>query len=462
MQHIGIIGLAAMGSNLAQNFASKGITVSVYNRTFARTQSLTALNIPQITGYSSLSSFVKSMPKPRTIMLLVQAGFAVDDMIRQLYPLLDSGDTLVDMGNSYYKDTERRQQQLARGHVYDLQTILSTNAAVGDKSIHFVGCGISGGEMGALHGPSLMPGGTPETVTRLLPFLEKIAARDFSDKPCVTNVGLGGAGHFVKTVHNGIEYALMQGIAEIYDILRHSHYTLPQIQQIFNTLNTGQLKCYLLDIINDILGAKVVDGKYLVDLVSDKADSKGTGGWTMIASAEYAVPTPNIAAAVYARMLSGGARTHSSVPTEPTDTPVDIEVLRSVLTHVFSTSFAQGFALITAANTTHKWNISIDEVVRIWQGGCIIRCQMLNNPTPKSPSTLSVSDISAFALCFTYAPAVPKPVLSATKEYLLTQSASTLPTNLIQSMRDYFGAHTYLRTDTNSIQTGGWNSQGAL
>jgi len=462
MQHIGIIGLAAMGSNLAKNFASKGVTVSVYNRTFARTQSLTALNIPQIAGYSSLWSFVKSIPKPRTIILLVQAGFAVDDIIRQLYPLLDSGDTLVDMGNSYYKDTERRQQQLTRGHVYDLQTILSTSAEMGDKSIHFVGCGISGGEMGALHGPSLMPGGSPKIVDQLVPLLEKIAARDFADKPCVTNVGLGGAGHFVKTVHNGIEYALMQGIAEIYDILRHNDKTNFQIQHIFSQLNTGQLQSFLLDIVIDIIDTKIEDGKYLVDLVSDKAGSKGTGGWTMIASAEYAVPTPNIAAAVYARMLSDGARTHSSVPTEPTSMPVDIEVLRSVLTHVFSTSFAQGFALITAANTTHKWDILIDEVARIWQGGCIIRCQMLNNPTPKSPSTLSVSDISAFALCFTYTPAVPKPVLSATKEYLLTQSASTLPTNLIQSMRDYFGAHTYLRTDTNSIQTGGWNSQEAL
>ena len=462
MQHIGIIGLAAMGSNLAKNFASKGVTVSVYNRTFARTQSLTALNIPQIAGYSSLWSFVKSIPKPRTIILLVQAGFAVDDIIRQLYPLLDSGDTLVDMGKSYYKDTERRQQQLTRGHVYDLQTILSTSAEMGDKSIHFVGCGISGGEMGALHGPSLMPGGSPKIVDQLVPLLEKIAARDFADKPCVTNVGLGGAGHFVKTVHNGIEYALMQGIAEIYDILRHNDKTNFQIQHIFSQLNTGQLQSFLLDIVIDIIDTKIEDGKYLVDLVSDKAGSKGTGGWTMIASAEYAVPTPNIAAAVYARMLSDGARTHSSVPTEPTSMPVDIEVLRSVLTHVFSTSFAQGFALITAANTTHKWDILIDEVARIWQGGCIIRCQMLNNPTPKSPSTLSVSDISAFALCFTYTPAVPKPVLSATKEYLLTQSASTLPTNLIQSMRDYFGAHTYLRTDTNSIQTGGWNSQEAL
>ncbi len=462
MQHIGIIGLAAMGSNLAKNFASKGVTVSVYNRTFARTQSLTALNIPQITGYSSLWSFVKSIPKPRTVILLVQAGFAVDDIIRQLYPLLDSGDTLVDMGNSYYKDTERRQQQLARGHVYDLQTILSTSAEMGDKSIHFVGCGISGGEMGALHGPSLMPGGSPKIVDQLVSLLEKIAARDFADKPCVTNVGLGGAGHFVKMVHNGIEYALMQGIAEIYDILRHNDKTNFQIQHIFSQLNTGQLQSFLLDIVADILDTKIEDGKYLVDLVGDKAGSKGTGGWTMIASAEYAVPTPNIAAAVYARMLSDNARTHSSVPTEPTDIPVDIEVLHSVLAHVFSTSFAQGFALITAANTTHKWDIFIDEVTRIWQGGCIIRCQMLNNPTPKSPSALSVSDISAFALCFTYTPAVPKPVLSATKEYLLTQSASTLPTNLIQSMRDYFGAHTYLRTDTNSIQTGGWNSQEAL
>ena len=290
--NVGVIGLSVMGASLAQNMANKGLEVSVYNRSEEKTRGLLKKGLERLHGHYSLAEFVDSLESPRQIYILVKSGKPVDAVLSQLSELVSEEDVVVDLGNSNWKDTERRKQEW-------------------DGAFNFVGAGVSGGEDGALHGPSLMPGGDEEIIdSYVLPVLQKIAAKDFQGKPCVTNVGKGPAGHFVKMVHNGIEYAIMQGIAEVYDILRSQGYSNLEIQEIFRSLNYGNLQSYLLDITISILGTKDKEGQgFLVDRVSDIAKAKGTGGWTVEAGLEFGVSLPNIAAAVIARTQS--ARTQS-------------------------------------------------------------------------------------------------------------------------------------------------------
>ncbi len=368
------------------------------------------------------------------------------------------------------------------------------------QHFHLISCGVSGGEEGALHGPSIMPSGEPEIVNSLLPILEKIAALDFEGKPCVTNIGLGPSGHFVKMVHNGIEYALMQGIAEIYDILRYNSYSNDQIRKVFIELNQGELKSFLLDITIKILETKDNLGEgFLLDQIKDQAGAKGTGSWTIEAALELGVAVPTIAAAVFARIMS--ARNHrfdvykrnvdrNMLPKywqnvfelkdsldglkyrerdfeqfETEQTNIKDTLFYQLLSHIYKVSYLQGLELIIETNKIYKWNIDINEVLRIWQGGCIIRSQMLenlieiyrnnneesfnlrefiDNYRDKLQDILPHNDL-------------PLPVIHSVFDYILSITNKNLPTNLIQAQRDFFGAHTFERIDKLGTFSGGWN-----
>jgi len=453
MNNLGIIGLGTMGAALARNFASKSVAISVYNRTASKTEQFIA-EFPNshLYPFFELSAFVQSIESPRKIILMVNAGEAVDKTIELLLPLLDKDDVIIDCGNSNWKDTQRRQ--------IDSQLL--------DKGIYFVGCGVSGGEEGALNGPSIMPGGNEYIVSQILPLLEKVSAKDFAGQPCVTNVGLGASGHFVKMVHNGIEYALMQGIAEIYDILKANQKNNGEICEIFNYLNQDDLKSFLLDITVDIFQTKdTLDEGYLIDKISSLAGSKGTGKWTVEASLELGVFTPSICAAVMARI--GSAKNEAfrnlklkKIESNPYPEPeVFLNELKLATYGLFLSSYLQGLDLIDRANKDFNWGIDLSEVIRIWQGGCIIRSYLLESLYKKWTEELDFSN-QIWALDFICSDIILKPlmVLHGSLDYFLTLSTNTaLPTNLIQAQRDYFGAHTYQRIDKEGTFTGGWDNK---
>ena len=452
--NVGVIGLSVMGAGLAQNLASRGLQVAAYNRSYEKTEALLKKNKKNITGYAEIADFVESLESPRVILVLVKSGQPVDAVTSELLPLLAPEDVLVDCGNSNWHDTERRQKELA-------------------GQVNFVGCGVSGGEEGALHGPSLMPGGDEAVLeAQLLPILRQIAAKDFQGKPCVTNVGRGAAGHFVKMVHNGIEYAMMQGIAEVYDMLRSMGYSNLEMQEAFRGWNYGNLQSFLMDITVDILGTRDTLGQgFLIDRISDEAKAKGTGGWTVEAGMAFGVAVPSIAAAVVARAQS--ARNMSflkglQLPQENGASKKSKEELKTPLYRalelVFLTSYLQGLDLIYQANQEQKWNIDVNEVIRIWQGGCIIRSQMLSTlgffwAQDKSWKRKLFQEVRADMdnlRLVLYKAGTPKPVLHATYDYLQTMFRAKLSSNLIQAQRDYFGAHGYQRTDKNGNFTGTW------
>ena len=443
---IGLIGLAVMGANLARNLASKDFQVSVYNRTFRRTQEFLDENYEGIMGFEHLKEFLESLERPRKIILMVKSGQPVDDLLISIGDHLEEGDIVLDCGNSNWKDTQKRQLDLV------------------SRGIQFIGCGVSGGEEGALHGPSIMPGGKSEAVKAVLSILEKIAAKDFEGRPCVTNIGLGGAGHFVKMVHNGIEYALMQGIAEIYDILKNLKLENAEITEVFRQLNTGANQSFLLDITVDIFGVKDNLGSgYLVDKIIDKAGSKGTGRWTIENALELGVATPTIASAFFARNLSGrGQSFHVEIPEKRTElSKIEInqdfvQNLYQSLNTTFLCSYFQGLDLIIAANKEKDWQIDLSEVIRIWQGGCIIRSQILKNLNEIYNSKIELYSKIKFLENTISMGHTPKPVLNSVKDYILTLTAKKLPTNLIQAQRDFFGAHTYQRSDKEGTFSGGW------
>ena len=451
---VGVIGLSVMGASLAQNLAGRGERVAAYNRSYEKTEKLLKKGVKNIHGYEQLTEFVESLESPRKILVLVKSGAPVDAVIAELLPLLEKEDILVDCGNSNWHDTERRQQEL-------------------EGQVHFVGCGVSGGEEGALRGPSLMPGGDAEVLeAHLLPILKKIAAKDFQGKPCVTNVGRGAAGHFVKMVHNGIEYAMMQGIAEVYDILRSQGYSNLEMQEAFRGWNYGNLQSFLMDITVDILGTRDKLGQgYLLDRVSDEAKAKGTGGWTVEAGMAFGVAVPSIAAAVIARaqsarnmsFLKGLQLGQENGATQKSKEELKTPLYRA-LELVFLTSYLQGLDLIYQANREQKWNIDLSEVIRIWQGGCIIRSQMLSTlglfwATDKSWKQKLFQEVRADMdnlRLVLYKAGTPKPVLHTTYDYLQGMFRAKLSSNLIQAQRDYFGAHGYQRTDKNGNFTGTW------
>ena len=454
--NIGVVGLAVIGSNLARNLASReGNRVAIYNRSVEKTNQLTA-DHPEANfiASESIDDFVASLSKPRTAIIMVQAGAGTDAVISQLTERFEKGDIIVDGGNALYTDTMRREKE------------------VSEKGIHFVGAGISGGEEGALKGPSIMPGGTKEAYATLGPILETIAAVA-EGEPCVTHIGSDGAGHFVKMIHNGIEYADMQLIAEAYDLLRQSGGFSPEeIAEIFTEWNKGELESYLIEITAEVLKQKdAKTGKPLVDVILDAAGSKGTGVWTVQTALDLGTPVSGIAEAVFARSLSAQAAQREGKPELPAanqvwaveDKPAFVEAVRRALYASKIIAYAQGFDAIRAGAKEFGWEINLGEVAKIWRGGCIIRAQFLNRITDayrKNENLLSLlfDDYFIAAIAGTVASwreivamaaltGVPSPAFASSLSYYDGLRAERLPAALVQGQRDFFGAHTYKRVD---------------
>ncbi|WP_033512900.1 NADP-dependent phosphogluconate dehydrogenase [Bifidobacterium mongoliense] len=458
--NIGVVGLAAMGSNLARNLAHHGNTVALYNRHYERTEKLMAEHGDEGSFVPSrtVEEFVASLARPRTAIILVKAGAPTDAVIGELADAMEPGDIIVDGGNSYFKDTIRREKEIrARG-------------------LHYVGCGVSGGEEGALNGPSLMPGGTDESWRTLGPILKSIAAVA-EGEPCVTHIGKDGAGHFVKMVHNGIEYADMQLIAESYDLMRRGLGMEPgEIADVFAQWNTTELNSYLIEITAEVLRQKDdKTGKPLVDVIVDHAGMKGTGTWTVQTALSLATPVTGIAEAVFARGLSsqtaqreGAAKQDLKGPdgalhVAAGDRDAFLEDIRQALYASKIVAYAQGFDEINAGAREYGWDIDQAAVARIWRGGCIIRAQFLNVVSDAFES--GEADVSMlFAPYFKEAIAraqdswrrvvsraatygVPVPAFSSSLAYYDGLRSPRLPAALIQGQRDFFGAHTYGRID---------------
>lgn len=460
LAQIGVVGLAVMGSNLARNFARNGHTVAVYNRSTEKTRNFMANHgtegdfIPSET----ITDFVASLEKPRRAIIMVQAGNATDAVIHQLADAMDDGDIIIDGGNALYTDTIRREQEIA------------------DRGLNFVGAGISGGEEGALNGPAIMPGGPEKTWEALGPLLESIAA-NVDGVPCVTHIGPDGAGHFVKMVHNGIEYADMQVIGEAYQLLRYGAGMTPaEIAEVFRTWNAGDLDSYLIDITAEVLAQVDAEtGKPLIDLIVDSAGQKGTGRWTVKAALDLGIPVTGIGEAVFARALSGATNqrqaTIGNLPsgtlTTLTELGVDrdtfIEDVRRALYASKLVAYAQGFDEITAGSADHNWNVDPRDLATIWRGGCIIRAKFLNriveayNANPELPTLLLdpyfkaelAGLIDSWRRVVTLATQIgqPIPVFASSLSYYDSLRIDRLPAALIQGQRDYFGAHTYQRVD---------------
>jgi len=453
----GVIGLAVMGENLALNVESRGFPIAVYNRTTAKTDEFMAKRAQgkDVLAAKTLEEFVQLLERPRKILVMVQAGKPVDAVIEQLKPLLDEGDMIIDGGNSLYEDTERRTQYLEA------------------TGLGFMGMGVSGGEEGALHGPSLMPGGTEAAYKELEPILTKIAAQ-VDDGPCVTYIGPGGAGHYVKMVHNGIEYGDMQLIAEAYDLLKNAAgLSNEELHKVFAEWNTtDELNSFLIEITADIF--KYIDketDKHLVDLILDSAGQKGTGRWTVVTSLELGVPIPTIYAAVNARVMSAYKDERVAASKEligPTakfegDTKAFVNKVRDALYCSKMCSYAQGMALLSKASAEYNYNLNLSETARIWKGGCIIRAGFLDKiksafkENPSLPNLLLAPEFKqtildrqdAWREVLTVANTlgVAVPAFSASLDYFDSYRRDRLPQNLTQAQRDYFGAHTYERID---------------
>ncbi|MDA1474935.1 NADP-dependent phosphogluconate dehydrogenase [Bacillus changyiensis] len=459
-QEIGVVGLAVMGKNLALNIESRGFSISVYNRSREKTdQFLEEAKGKQVVGTYSIEEFVESLEKPRKILLMVKAGTPTDATIQSLLPHLEKGDILIDGGNTYYKDTQRRNKELA------------------ESGIHFIGTGVSGGEEGALKGPSIMPGGQKEAHELVKPILEAISAK-VDGEPCTTYIGPDGAGHYVKMVHNGIEYGDMQLISESYFILKHLvGLSSDELHEVFSEWNKGELDSYLIEITADIFTKKDDEtGKPLVDVILDKAGQKGTGKWTSQSALDLGVPLPIITESVFARFISSMKEERvkaSKLLKGPEATTVGenkeelIEAVRKALFMSKICSYAQGFAQMRAASEEYGWDLKYGDIAMIFRGGCIIRAAFLQkikdaydrNPELDNllldPYFKEIVEGYQGALRKTIALAVeqgiPVPCFSSALAYFDSYRTATLPANLIQAQRDYFGAHTYERTDKDGI-----------
>ncbi|NEO55021.1 MAG: decarboxylating NADP(+)-dependent phosphogluconate dehydrogenase [Okeania sp. SIO3B5] len=456
-QKFGVIGLAVMGENLALNVERNGFPISVYNRSSDKTEKFMAERAQgkNVHAAYTLEDFVQSLERPRRILVMVKAGGPVDKVIEQLKPLLDKDDMIIDGGNSLYEDTERRTKDLE------------------STGLGFMGMGVSGGEEGALWGPSLMPGGTEASYKELEAILTKIAAQ-VDDGPCVTYIGPGGAGHYVKMVHNGIEYGDMQLIAEAYDLLKNAvGISNEQLHEIFAEWNkTPELESFLIEITADIFTKKDTEtSNHLVDMIVDSAGQKGTGRWTVINALELGVAVPTITAAVNARIMSGIKEERVAAAKELTgptgkyegDTQAMINKVRDALYCSKICSYAQGMALLAAASKEFNYNLNLGESARIWKGGCIIRAGFLNkikkafDENPGLPNLLLAPEFKQTILdrqdawrevVATAANlGLPVPAFSASLDYFDSYRRGTLPQNLTQAQRDYFGAHTYERID---------------
>jgi 6-phosphogluconate dehydrogenase len=467
LAQIGVTGLAVMGRNVARNFARHGHRVAVHNRSYARTESLIAEAGSEGTFLpaESMADFVASLEKPRRVLIMVKAGAGTDAVIDELIPLLEEGDIVIDAGNAHFPDTIRREKRLA------------------ELGLHFVGTGVSGGEEGALNGPSIMPGGSPESYESLGPLLESIAAV-VDGVPCCTYVGPNGAGHFVKMVHNGIEYADMQLIAEAYDLIKQgTGASAAEIGKIFETWNSGDLESFLIEITADVLGhTDAKTGKAFVDVVLDQAEQKGTGRWTVQNALDLGVPITGIAEATFARALSGSVpqrqAARGKLPGNAAEWKVQdhdgfVEDVRQALYASKVVAYSQGFDQIAAASAEYDWNIDRGAMARIWRGGCIIRARFLNRITeayernPELPLLISddyftdavANSLAAWRRVVAGAAqnGVPTPAFSSSLAYYDGIRAERLPAALIQGQRDFFGAHTYHRVDAEGAFHTDWS-----
>ena len=454
---IGLIGLAVMGENLVLNMESKGFSVSVFNRTTEVTEKFAAGRArgKRITPARSIEEFVQSLSRPRKIMIMVKAGAAVDAVIDQLIPHLEGGDVIIDGGNSLYVETQRRDKSLSA------------------KGLHFLGIGVSGGEEGALKGPSLMPGGSRNAWEIVAPIFRKIAAQ-VEGEPCCRYMGTDGAGHYVKMVHNGIEYGDMQLICEAYAILRSILGLAPdELHEVFASWNKGDLDSFLIEITSNIFTRKDSEtGKALLDVILDKAGQKGTGKWTLQSAIDQAVVVSTINAAVEARVLSAmkDQRVRASKQlTGPSSFKYDgdrkklIDAVKDALYASKIISYAQGFTLFRAASQQFNWNLNYGDIATIWRGGCIIRAKFLNrikeafdrDPQLENlmldPFFRDILDKSQTgwrsAVSLAIQAGVAVPAFSASLAYFDSYRQERLPANLLQAQRDYFGAHTYERVD---------------
>ncbi|MDI9482035.1 MAG: decarboxylating NADP(+)-dependent phosphogluconate dehydrogenase [Bacillota bacterium] len=453
---IGLIGLAVMGENLVMNMESKGYSVSVFNRTVEKVSAFIngRAKGKNITGTYSLQEFVDSLKKPRKIMLMVKAGKPVDDFIDMLIPYLDKGDIIIDGGNSHFPDTIRRTKY------------------VEEKGLLYIGTGVSGGEEGALKGPSLMPGGSPDAWQHVKPIFQAIAAKVDDGSPCCDWVGENGAGHFVKMVHNGIEYGDMQLICEAYHMMKVLLGMTPdEMHEVFDEWNKGELNSYLIEITRDILAFKDEDGKPIIDKILDTAGQKGTGKWTAIAALDEGVPLTLIGEAVFSRCLSAMKEERvqaSKVLTgpEPKFTGNRGEMIEDIRKALYASkivSYAQGYTLMRAAAKTYGWNLNYGGIALMWRGGCIIRSTFLGKikeAYDKNPNLANLlldpffkqkvenaqdswRKVTAAALTN----GIPVPAFTSALCYFDGFRSERLPANLLQAQRDYFGAHTYERID---------------
>ena len=454
---IGLIGLAVMGENLVLNMESKGFTVAVYNRTVEKVDKFVAGRGAgkKFIGCHSVEELCANLERPRKVMMLVKAGQAVDDFIEQILPHLEPGDIIIDGGNSHFPDTIRRCKY------------------VEDKGFLYIGTGVSGGEEGALLGPSIMPGGSPKAWPAVKPIFQKISAHTDAGKPCCEWVGEGGAGHFVKMVHNGIEYGDMQLICEIYQIMKDGlSLTNEEMHAIFAEWNEGDLDSYLIEITRDILGYKTEAGEAVVDQILDTAGQKGTGKWTAIAALDEGMPLTLIGEAVFARCLSAikEERVAASAVLEGPkgavftgDKKRFVNDLKQALYASKLVSYAQGYQLMRAAAKTYGWNLNYGGIALMWRGGCIIRSAFLGKikrAFDKNPELTNLLLDPFFSGKVKRAQAgwrrvvrmavklgLPTPAISAALSYYDGYRCGRLPANLLQAQRDYFGAHTYERVD---------------
>jgi len=453
---IGLIGLAVMGENLVINMESKGFTVAVYNRTVEKVDKFTQgrAKDKNIIGAHSIQELIDSLKTPRKIMILVKAGAPVDAFIDQLIPLMEKGDIIIDGGNSHFPDTIRRTKTCE------------------EKGLLYIGTGVSGGEEGALKGPSIMPGGSPAAWEHVKPIFQKISAQTADGDPCCDWVGENGAGHFVKMVHNGIEYGDMQMICETYQIMREAlGMTNQEMHQVFAEWNKGELDSYLIEITRDILGYKDEDGNEVIDLILDTAGQKGTGKWTGIEALNLGQPLTLIAEAVFARCLSAlkDERVRASKVLSGPDAKFEgdkkafVNDLRQALYASKIISYAQGYQLMRAAAVEYSWNLNYGGIALMWRGGCIIRSAFLgkikeafdNNPglenlllDPFFKEAVEKAQ-GAWRNVITMAVkmGVPIPAISSALNFYDGYRKERLPANLLQAQRDYFGAHTYERVD---------------
>ncbi|MGW0323881.1 MULTISPECIES: NADP-dependent phosphogluconate dehydrogenase [unclassified Nocardia] len=456
--HIGVTGLAVMGSNIARNFAKHGYTVALHNRSVAKTDALLAEHggDGDFVRTETVEEFVAALEKPRRVLIMVKAGEATDTVIEELAAVMEPGDIIIDGGNALYTDTIRRE------------------AAMAERGLNFVGAGISGGEEGALNGPAIMPGGPKESYESLGPLLESIAAQ-VDGTPCCTHIGPDGSGHFVKMVHNGIEYADMQLIGEAYHLFRDAlGFDAGQIADVFTQWNSGDLESYLVEITAQVLAqVDAKTGKPLVDVIVDAAEQKGTGRWTVKSALDLGVPVTGIAEAVFARALSGSRAQRKAavglasgtLADKPTDVEQFTEDIRQALYASKVVAYAQGFDQIAAGSAEYSWDLHPGDLATIWRGGCIIRARFLNRikeayeQDPALPSLILApyfreaieTAIDSWRRVVSTATllGIPVPAFASSLSYYDALRAERLPAALTQGQRDFFGAHTYERIDAD-------------